>query len=298
MTQKTFSLNKDNDSSKKSKQEEYENFNNSQISPIVKVDENSTESEGDKSAIEKDHFRVIQITQSQKKTSKTKKASLIKNNDINLKVSKTIITSSSKKSDSRTLNFEGNINKIFSSEPQFKGANDYYNINRLAKNFKEKFLIPETVKKLKQCNIKLKNFFRSNKRRREFWRKEKKKRTIKSPITAKSIRELLPNIKRRNRSKSPMMFEFDSKSKFQYKNMLKAKYRRKSTETKYSTTKSKSRKKSPILKKSPTKLWQKRKMKAKSPKHIVPPPIEINLGKMKRDSSMVLLLRLNFKVAK
>ena len=282
-----FFTKKDPDSNSKSK-DVTENFNNSQISPISKIlDENSSESDSiseprrvvtvDTDKLSKNNI----ITKVEK--SKNSKVKTIEKFDVH--VIKTT-TSKSKKEKVKTVKHESHsshVNSEYLKVFGFQGNN--------------KFLKRETMQRMKELNIDLKKhsiFSSKNKK----LNKKKLKKSKRSPVHIRNYKNILPNIKRKNRARSPMIFEFYSRRealKSKKTQLDKNKKRRRSTETKYSTTQSQSRKKSPYQKKSPPRFNFKRRNKAKSPKIIVPPAVECDLGKLSRDTSMVVMLRLNFK---
>jgi hypothetical protein len=264
-----------------------ENLSNTQLSPISKVEDDSSE-KYDNSSLDKipqreaDLKKLTQISAKSKKASGTKKASLKGSENIDLNIIKTLSTKSRPKT-------KKDINTIPVLEKHSSKLNSEY-LRVFATESRSK-IFPETMMKMKALNMKLrKQETITKKRKRSSVRS--KKRTKRSPINFKGLQQLFPIKYGAKRSRSPVIIDVEAvnnklKSRRVMLNNLKK--RRRSIEATYQTNKSKSRKKSPWSKK----FNFKKRIKAKSPKIIVPPAIDCKTGKLGRDRSMVIFLQLN-----
>lgn len=158
---------------------------------------------------------------------------------------------------------------------------------------KNNYITQDNLLKMKALNIKLENQqFVTKKKRSSIKSKKSSKR---SPVQYKGYKKMLPKLYKRCRSKSPNFLNIEL-----FNNLLKSnrmmldklkKGRRKSIEAVPQTKKLRARKKSPI--KSPVNINLKKRLKARSPKIIVPPAINCKQNVLGRDKSMVILLQLN-----
>ena len=275
---------------------DWDNSNNSQFSPIQKVEEDESSDKMNNSSLDKVpqrdiNFKKLNYKKSDLIITKTKKAELKEKENINFNLCKKNKSKSKSKSKKQTKT-------ISSLEKHSSKVNSEY-LKIFSTQSWNKILDPVTISIMKDLGKKLDSINKKlTKSRKRSSSKKKKTITKRSPIhkpgKIKDIQAFLPILNKR-RSKSPLFYWKGLEDKLKSKrNFLKNLRRRSSFENnwihqiKYQNL----RKKSPFINNHLRSIIP-RKIMPKSPKIISVPTIDCNrmLG---RDKSVVICLQLKF----